>query len=211
MLVAVKQVMDYMEALNDTVVDVGGSLRKERQMFDFSCFREAWLNACLHNRWSRQTPPAVYMFDDRIEIISVGGLPDGLTLEEFYEGKSKPVNLELQQIMVQLDYIEQTGHGVPLIVSKYGREVFDITENFITVTIPLNKEVKEKNNLEKKRLIDNKDEEILRLMQENGSISVNEMSKQINLGTTMLTKRIRRLKEEGLVERRGSKKKGSGS
>jgi ATP-dependent DNA helicase RecG len=208
MLVAVKQVLDYMEALNDTVVDVGGSLRKERQMFDFSCFREAWLNACLHNRWSRQTPPAVYMFDDRIEIISVGGLPDGLTLEEFYEGKSKPVNLELQQIMVQLDYIEQTGHGVPLIVSKYGREVFDITENFITVTIPLNKGVKEKNNLEKKRLIDNKDEEILRLMQENSSISVNEMSKQINLGTTMLTKRIRRLKEEGLVERRGSKKKG---
>lgn len=208
MLVAVKQVLDYMEALNDTVVDVGGSLRKERQMFDFSCFREAWLNACLHNRWSRQTPPAVYMFDDRIEIISVGGLPDGLTLEEFYEGKSKPVNLELQQIMVQLDYIEQTGHGVPLIVSKYGREVFDITENFITVTIPLNKGVKEKDNLEKKRLIDNKDEEILRLMQENSSISVNEMSKQINLGTTMLTKRIRRLKEEGLVERRGSKKKG---
>ena len=27
----------------------------------------------------------------------------------------------LQQIMVQLDYIEQTGHGVPLIVSKFGK------------------------------------------------------------------------------------------
>ena len=206
MLVAVKQVLDYMEALNDTVVDVGGSLRKERQMFEFSCFREAWLNACLHNRWSRQTPPAVYMFDDRIEIISVGGLPDGLTLEEFYEGKSKPVNLELQQIMVQLDYIEQTGHGVPLIVSKYGKEVFDITENFITVTIPLNKG--KRNDVGKNWTIDGKDEEILMLMKEDGSISVNEISKRINLGTTMLTKRIRRLKEEGFVERRGSKKKG---
>ena len=39
--------------------------------------------------------------------------------------------------MVQLDYIEQTGHGIPLIVSKYGKNAFDITENFITVTIPL--------------------------------------------------------------------------
>ena len=39
MLVAVKQVLDYMEALNDTVVDVGGSLRQERQMFDFSYIR----------------------------------------------------------------------------------------------------------------------------------------------------------------------------
>lgn len=50
------------------------------------------------------------MFADRVEIISVGGLLEGLTLEEFYEEKSKPVNLELQQIMVQLDYVEQTGH-----------------------------------------------------------------------------------------------------
>lgn len=210
MLVAVKQVLDYMEALNDTVVDVGGSLRKESRLFDFPCFREAWLNACLHNRWSRQTPPAVYMFEDRIEVISVGGLPEGLTLEEFYEGKSKPVNLELQQIMVQLDYIEQTGHGVPLIVSKYGKEVFDITENFITVTIPLNKEAKGKKDLEKgkKEQIDSKDEEILKLMKENSSISVNEISRQVNLGTTTLTKRIRRLKEEEFVERKGSKKKG---
>lgn len=32
--------------------------------------------------------------------------------------------------------IEQTGHGVPLIVSKYGRGVFEIIDNFITVTIP---------------------------------------------------------------------------
>lgn len=210
MLVAVKQVLDYMEALNDTVVDVEGSLRKETKLFDFPCFREAWLNACLHNRWSRQTPPAVYMFENRIEILSVGGLPNGLTLEEFYEGKSKPVNLELQQIMVQLDYIEQTGHGVPLIVSKYGKEAFDITENFITVTIPLNREIKSKSDVkkDKKLLTDSKDKELLMLMKENSSISVSEMSRQVGLGTTTITKRIRRLKEEGFVERKGAKKKG---
>lgn len=207
MLVAVKQVLDYMEALNDTAVDMGGSLRKESRMFDFSCFREAWLNACLHNRWSRQTPPAVYMFDDRIEIISVGGLPDGLALEEFFEGKSKPVNLELQQIMGQLDYIEQTGHGVPLIVSRYGKEVFDITENFITVTIPLNKKDLYLRKKEGVRL-DDSDEKILMLMQENCDIRVSEISRQIGLGLTTITKRIHRLKEEGILDRKGSKKKG---
>ncbi|MCI8684285.1 MAG: AsnC family transcriptional regulator [Lachnospiraceae bacterium] len=207
MLVAVKQVLDYMEALNDTAVDMGGSLRKESRMFDFSCFREAWLNACLHNRWSRQTPPAVYMFDDRIEIISVGGLPDGLALEEFFEGKSKPVNLELQQIMGQLDYIEQTGHGVPLIVSRYGKEVFDITEKFITVTIPLNKKDLYSRKKEGVRL-DDSDEKILMLMQENCDIRVSEISRQIGLGLTTITKRIHRLKEEGILDRKGSKKKG---
>ncbi len=77
--------------------------------------------------------------------------------------------------MVQLDDIEQTGHGVPLIVSKYGKEVFDITENFITVTIPLNRKTKERKDLEKREnaLLDSKDEEMLKLMKENSSISVN--------------------------------------
>ncbi|MCM1126889.1 MAG: putative DNA binding domain-containing protein [Lachnospiraceae bacterium] len=210
MLVAVKQVLDYMEALNDTVVDVGGSLRKESKLFDFPCFREAWLNACLHNRWSRQTPPAVYMYEDRIEVISVGGLPAGLTLDEFYEGKSKPVNLELQQIMVQLDYIEQTGHGVPLIVSRYGKEVFDITENFITVTIPLNKDKAMEKNTQKMNVYvpDKYDNNILSLMKENGNITVHEISVQIGLGMTTVTKHIRLLREKGIIERRGSKKSG---
>lgn len=210
MLVAVKQVLDYMEALNDTVVDVEGSLRQESKLFDFACFREAWLNACLHNRWLRQTPPAVYMFDDRIEIISVGGLPDGLTLEEFYAGKSKPVNLELQQIMVQLDYIEQTGHGVPLIVSRYGREVFDISENFITVTIPLNHRRNAKGGLSDTvaKGIDSRDGKILELMKEDPNISVREISRLVGLGTTTVTKRIHQLKEEGIVGRVGSKKTG---
>ena len=150
------------------------------------------------------------MFDDRIEIISIGGLPDGLTLDEFYEGKSKPVNLELQQIMVQLDYIEQTGHGVPLIVSRYGKEVFDITENFITVTIPLKKSEIGKINVPnaKKQIFDEYDEKILRIMREDSSVKVSEISKKIGVGTTTITKRIRRLKEQGMIERVGSKKDG---
>lgn len=210
MLVAVKQVLDYMEALNDTVVDVDGSLRRESKLFDFACFREAWLNACLHNRWSRQTPPAVYMFDDRIEIISVGGLPDGLTLEEFYMGKSKPVNLELQQIMVQLDYIEQTGYGVPLIVSRYGKEVFDITENFITVTIPLNR-LREAHVLPER--VEKSPErdvygKIRGLMEEDSGIKVREISSYTGLGTTTVTKLIRQMKEKGMVERIGGRKSG---
>lgn len=209
MLVAVKQVLDYIEALNETTVDLSGSLRKESKLFDFSCFREAWLNACLHNRWSRQTPPAVYVFDNRIEIVSVGGLPEGLTLEEFYEGKSKPVNLELQQIMVQLDYIEQTGHGVPLIVSRYGKEVFDITENFITVTIPFNN-VKEKGRLQRDEgfVPDECDRKILNLMEEDSGITVRGLSEQMGLGMTTITKHIRVLREMGVIEREGSKKSG---
>lgn len=163
MLVAVKQVLDYMEALNDTVVDAGGNFRKESKLFDFTCFGEAWLNACLHNCWSRQTPPAVYMFEDRIEIISVGGLPDGLTLDDF-----------------------------------------------ITVTIPLNrKNISEMQMIEtEKQTLNERDEKILKLMEENSRIIVSEISRKMGIGATTITKRIKYLKDQELVVRNSSKKSG---
>lgn len=84
-----------MESLNETFVKIEGAVRQETKLFDFSCFREAWLNACLHNKWSRQTSPTVYLYSNRIEIISTGGLPADFSEEDFFKGRSKPVNIEL--------------------------------------------------------------------------------------------------------------------
>ena len=212
LLVAIKQVLDYAEAINETTVKIDGGLRKETKLFDKDAFREAWLNACLHNRWTKQTPPAVYFFSDRIEIVSIGGLPEDYSLEDFYAGRSRPVNLELQQIMVQLDYIEQTGHGVPLIVSKYGRNVFDITENFITVTIPLaNKEVAESIELDiddKKYDLTATQQQILDLISADSTITIAELSNQLQISTTAVSNAIKILKKKQRIDRKGSKKGG---
>ena len=92
LLVAIKQVLDYAEAINETFVEIRGGLREESKLFDIEAFREAWLNACLHNRWTLQTPPAVYIFSDRIEIVSIGGLSTNYSLDDFYAGRSRPIN-----------------------------------------------------------------------------------------------------------------------
>lgn len=41
---------------------------------------------------------------------------------------------------------ENTGHGIPTIVNKYGEEVFEIEDNYIRCTIPFNEEVLGKSN-----------------------------------------------------------------
>ncbi|MBQ3161201.1 MAG: putative DNA binding domain-containing protein [Oscillospiraceae bacterium] len=210
LLVAIKQVLDYAEAINETSVEINGGLRKETKLFDMDCFREAWLNACLHNSWIKKTPPAVYFFEDRIEIISIGGLPDDYSLEDFFAGRSRPVNLELQQIMVQLDYIEQTGHGVPLIVSKYGRKVFDITENFITVTLPLNisKAENKSSVLVESTSLPKIQQQIIDIISGNEFITVKDLAIELNLSATAINNGIKRLKEIGLLSRVGSRKNG---
>lgn len=210
LLVAIKQVLDYAEVINETTVKIDGGLRKETKLFDKDAFREAWLNACLHNRWTKQTPPAVYFFSDRIEIVSIGGLPDDYSLEDFYAGRSRPVNLELQQIMVQLDYIEQTGHGVPLIVSKYGRNAFDITENFITVTIPLS--ITEENTYAKANVNNHNltatQKSILDIIALNSTITITEIGSQLNMSRTTINNAVKVLKEMHILTRYGSNKNG---
>jgi predicted HTH transcriptional regulator len=104
------------------------------------CLKEAFFNAIAHNDWS-VVEPSVYMFDDRIEIISHGGLPKGETIEMFYQGINKPRNPSLMRILRDLGYVERTGHGVPNILSKYGKDAFQIYDSCINVVLPFDKDV----------------------------------------------------------------------
>ena len=65
-----------------------------------------------------------------------GGLPLGLSKEDFYLGRQKVINESLMKVLSQLGYAETTGYGVPLIVRRYGKEAFDFSESFLQVTIP---------------------------------------------------------------------------
>ena len=65
LLLSVNNVLEYMESINETKVKVGGIQRKEEKYFDFGSFKEAWMNACVHTKWSEEIPPAVYIYDDR--------------------------------------------------------------------------------------------------------------------------------------------------
>ena len=88
-------------------------------------------------------PPAIYVFNDRLEIISTGGLPHNMTKEDFFGGVSKPVNVALAKIFIKLGLIEQTEHGVTAITDKYGQEAFTFLDNFLRVTFPFNYKLNE--------------------------------------------------------------------
>jgi len=89
-----QKAFDYCDVLNVTKTTIVPPNRVDERLFDMEAFREAWFNACLHNLWIEKVPPAVYVFSDRIEIVSNGGIPNNLTEEDFFNGVSKPVNDE---------------------------------------------------------------------------------------------------------------------
>src|SRR5699024_11693430 len=61
--------------------------RKKVEKIPEAAFREAIANALIHRVWDVESQIKVSMFDDRIEIISPGGLPSGITEEEYLSGK----------------------------------------------------------------------------------------------------------------------------
>ena len=209
LLISVNNVLEYMESINETKVKVGGIKRIEEKYFDFSSFKEAWLNACIHTKWSEEIPPVVYIYDDRIEIVSNGGLPSALTREDFFAGVSKPINKKLIKIFGDLDYIDQTGHGIPLIVKKYGKKAFYISEHTIIVTIPLNKELLE--NVENKNVYNDLNEseiKVLSILKNNYNCKISDLARLTDYSESYINKILRYLKEKNYIKRIGANKNG---
>lgn len=207
LLLSMKQANDYILSLNETRVDLESGLeRKEKTLFDRHAFEEAWTNACLHNKWIRNIPPAIYIFDNRIEIISTGGLPFDYSVDDFYKGVSHPINIGLQRIMGQLGLVEQTGHGNLAIIAKYGKDAFSIGENYITVTIPF-AFIPTMTTLNHSGLLPYHIK-ILEAIKNYPSASIMKLSSLVGLGTTRVSEIIKELKGMKKIKRVGARKGG---
>ena len=211
LLIAMDQVLSYMESINETSVEIKTHGRDEEKLFDMLCFREAWINACLHTKWERMNPPAVYIYQDRIEIISTGGLPEDLSKDEFYRGISRPVNTRLQKILGQLGYVEQTGHGIPLIVSTYGKQAFDIMPNYVNVTIPVKTPALSTFTHSKSSTaigLNDSQMRILNLLKNHPEYTIKDLVRESALSDGYVRKILAELKSREYIQRFGSNKAG---
>lgn len=211
-LVSISEVMNYFETFNETNVNLTTALRQEQSLFDFPSFREAWINACLHNDWLSGVAPSIYLFDDRIEIVSYGGIPFSLSKEGFYQGTSVPVNRSLLMIFMMSKYAEQSGHGVPTIVKRYGEEAFSFDDGMLKVTIPLafdriDVRVRKERTLIQKGLTTNQ-QKVYDTLKEDGNLSLQEVSDKTGITLSGVKKICSKLQQYGIIERIGSKRNG---
>ena len=213
LLVSVSEVMQYFETINSTAVNLESSLREEKSLFNFASFREAWINASLHNDWKNGFAPSVYMFDDRIEIISYGGLPFSLSKEGFYHGTSVPVNKSLLTIFMAAKYAEQSGHGIPTIVEKYGRDVFSFDDGMLKVTLPLAFERPDITMRKQKEIhqlnLSIKQTKVYNALTENPNLSMQAIANLTGISLAGVKKICAKLQNLGKLERVGSKRSGT--
>ena len=161
----------------------------------------------MHNDWSI-TEPQISFYNNRIEILSHGGLPFGLSEEQFYKGFSKPRNVQLMKIFNQLDIVDHTGHGIPIIVEKYGKEAFEINDNYIMVTIPFDEDVMATINVGINVGINDAEKLILEELLKNPQLTSVELSIVINKSKRTVERYLKALQEKGYIARVGANKTG---
>ena len=214
LIFAYEQLMNRIASENICTTDTTIRPRKDTYLYDYDCVKEAVINAIVHNDWLI-SEPQVSFYTDRLEVFSHGGLPHGLTKEEFFRGISKPRNLRLMKIFSDLDIVEHTGHGVPTIIRKYGKEVFDITDNHIMVTIPFERsvlnEVIQNNvgiNVATNVDINKTEKDIMEIILREPRATYGVIAEKIEKTPKTVERNLSKLKEKGYVIRQGSKKSG---
>jgi ATP-dependent DNA helicase RecG len=113
-----------------------GLKREERVQYPDRVFRELIVNACVHRNYSIQgSRIRIFMFNNRLEFISPGRLPNTITPDKLKSGVSYAVNPIIVKFMENLRYMDKLGRGLPLVYReaiKQGKRVVfeEIGEEF---------------------------------------------------------------------------------
>ncbi len=116
--------------------------RIQKELIPKEAFREALANAMVHRVWDINAYIQIAMFEDRIEINSPGGLPDGITEAEYLLGNVSVLrNLIIAGIFNRLHIIEKFGTGIVRINKEYRlsmtKPAYHISENRIGIVLPV--------------------------------------------------------------------------
>ncbi len=100
-----------------------GPRRRDRPAIPPDVLREAVVNAVVHRDYALTASDIeLSIFADRLELVSPGRLPHGVTVERMLVGVRAARNQVLKDTMRDLGYVENIGLGVPRKIVKGMRE-----------------------------------------------------------------------------------------
>lgn len=179
---------------------IEGMERKTRFLIPLEAFRETVANALVHRTWDVNSHIRIAMHDDRIEVYSPGGLPTGITKEDYIRGYVSILrNPIIGNVFFRLDIIEQFGTGILRIKKAYynleHQPVFDVTENSVVTILPAE-------NKQDSLTID--EQKIFNILLSRFVLSSSEISNSAGFGKDKVLNLLNILIEKRYVEKVGS-------
>lgn len=218
---ATHQVLDKLKIENSTMAKVTSTKRIEKNLVEPIPMREAIINTIIHSDFSREIPPVFEIFSDRMVFTSYGGLIPGQSKQDFFSCSSMPRNRELMRVFKDVGLVEQLGSGMSRILKMYDKSIFHISEHFIKVEFPFSvpKDVRNIASGDKDGDIigdnngditgENTDSSrVMELLRNNPAITAAVLAEKTGFSTRKISRIMKELRENGLIVRVGSTRKG---
>ena len=181
---------------------IQGADRKMIEKIPEAAFREAIANALIHRVWDVNSHIRVSMFDDRIEVVSPGGLPAGITAEEYLSGKLSVLrNRNLANVFYRLGFVEIFGTGITRIKQLYAESMikpdFEVSENTIKIVLPV---------FETNANLTEDEKVIYKLLSKTMLKPISEIAPYVPFGKSKTTQLLKTMGEKGVVAVKGKGK-----
>lgn len=194
----------YLDLRNQTKATFQGLYRTDTKDYPEEALRETLMNSLVHRDYSFHASTLVSVYEDRIEVVSVGGLPSGIGLEDILLGLSVCRNPQLAAVFYRLALIEAYGTGMPKIMKAYAgtglTPRIEVTPHAFKVTLPnCNAAAKEP----AADLPQTNEEKILDVLAQAGAITRSEVDTLLNVSQSTANRILKRMVREGLLVQEG--------
>lgn len=215
LLQQLEDAFDYIDKLNRTRAEIRGLYRVDMRDYPPEAVREALLNAIVHKDYSYNSSTLVSLFDDRLEIVTIGGLMKGVALDDVLMGLSVLRNQHLANVFYRLKLIEAYGTGMLQINTSYNdyavKPRMEVSSNAFKITLPNTNFARGIgiSNLVVNRPVPDtsaREKQVLRLFDKSEHIVRKDVEKAIGVSQSTAINLLRVMTEKSLLIKKGKGK-----
>ncbi|MCH4827407.1 ATP-binding protein [Planococcus halocryophilus] len=194
----VDEAFEYMQLHNARSASFIGLHRNDITEYPIFAVREALVNAVVHRDYSFSGSILIHIFDNRIEIVSIGGLVQGLTLVDIELGISQSRNPRLANCIYRMKWIESYGTGLQRIKESYldskTQPYWNVGPNSFVVVLPKNEFVYASRN---------DSLEIVQWIEEKETFTSKELEDYLDKSKFFVRNLLESLTKDGMIKRIG--------
>ena len=205
-----EELYSYLDMRNQTKATFDGLYRIDTRDYPENALREALLNSLVHRDYSFRASTLVSVYADRIEFVSVGGLPSGIELDDIMLGLSVCRNPKLAAIFYRLQLIEAYGTGMPKIMNAYAdtelEPKIEVSSNAFKITLP-NRNTGANKAVTLTSTPKSNEKLILDFIDSHGHIVRSDVDRLLEVSQATANRILKRMVAEGLIYQDGNGRK----
>ena len=205
-----EELYSYLDLRNQTKATFDGLYRIDTRDYPENALREALLNSLVHRDYSFRASTLVSVYADRIEFVSVGGLPSGIELDDIMLGLSVCRNPKLAAIFYRLQLIEAYGTGMPKIMNAYAdtelKPKIEVSSNAFKITLP-NRNTGANKAVTLTSTPKSNEKLILDSIDSHGHIVRSDVDRLLEVSQATANRILKRMVAEGLIYQDGNGRK----